>query len=152
MNRFHKIAVFSLLSSVLIYGISYCGDMDINSLVDSFQKATDLQKTKILSDNIGKDLSAGGIVSNAGEYDFFDTNEDIKGTYYQVTTEQQKTDNNTPYQVIFLFKDQDQASGIDKGEKLSRSGKIIKLTDERLQIAVWILCADLTDKDKALIK
>ncbi|MDP2904780.1 MAG: hypothetical protein Q8O22_00580, partial [Candidatus Omnitrophota bacterium] len=95
---------------------------------------------------------ASGIVSNAGEYDFFDTVNDIQGTYYQVITGQQLTKNNTPYQVIFLFKDKDKAQNVDRGQNIQKDGKIIKIDDERLQIALWIFCGDMSDKDAALFK
>lgn len=133
-------------------GLCYCGGMDIGSLVDDFSKATDLQRAKILEDNIGKDISAAGVVTNAGEYDFFDIVNDIKGMYYQVATEVQKSNKNIPYQVVFLFKDRDKVRNIDKGQRVQKDGKIIRILDERLQITVWLLCGDLTDSDKALFK
>jgi len=151
MSKLLKIFVFFVLA-IMFYSLSHCSTIDINSLVDDFQKATDIQKTKIVSDNIGKELSAGGIVSNAGEYDFFNTVDDARGTYYQVVTEQQKTGSDAPYQVIFLFKDIDKVSGINKGQAFQGSGKIVKINDERLQTTVWIFSNDLTDKDKALLR
>jgi hypothetical protein len=135
-----------------IYSFSYSEALDIGGLVDSFQKATDLQRDQILKDNLGKEIASGGIVSNAGEYDFFDTVNDFKGTYYQVSLQQQKTKNNTPYQLIFLFKDKDKVRDINKGQNIQKDGKIIRIIDERLQISVWIFCGELTEADKALFK
>ena len=151
MSRFLKCLVL-LTSIFLFYSFSYCETKDINSLVDDFQSATDLQKEKILSDNIGKDIFAKGTVANAGEYDFFNTTEDIKGTYYQVLTSQQKTKNNTPYQVIFLFRDKAKASDVSKGQDLQSNGKIIRISDERLQISVWLFCGDLSDEEINLFR
>lgn len=142
------VLIFILGSSIF----SYCKSVEIAELVDNFQKGTSLQKDQLAKDNLGKEISAAGMVSDAGEYDYFDTATDLKGTYYQVITEQQKTKNNIPYQVIFLFKDKDTVKDIDKGENIQKEGKIIRITDERLQIAVWIFCGELTEKDKALFK
>ncbi|MCK9604554.1 MAG: hypothetical protein M0R66_09370 [Candidatus Omnitrophica bacterium] len=152
MNRSAGIVIFSL---VLIFGVcslAYCQAIDIAKLVDDFQNATDLQKGQILKDNLGKDISAGGMISNAGEYDFFDTANDFKGTYYQVMTEQQKTNKNTPYQLIFLFKDKDEVQDMNKGTKIQKDGQIIRILDERLQISIWLFCGDLSEDDKALLK
>ncbi len=143
---------FFLLFTLGVYRLSYSETVDIEGLVDNFQKATDLQREQILKDNLGKEIASSGMVANAGEYDFFDTVNDFKGTYYQVSLEQQKTKNNIPYQLIVLFKDKDKAKDINKGQFIQNSGKIIRILDERLQITVWIFCGDLTEADKALFR
>jgi|GEM_PF-750262 len=150
-----KITLACVLSLICIFGagaFTYCAALDIADLVESFQKSTDLQRDQIAQHNLGREISAAGIVSNAGEYDFFDTVNDIRGTYYQVITVQQLTKNNTPYQVIFLFKDKDKAQNIDRGQNVQKEGKLIRIDDERLQIALWIFCGDMSDKDAALFK
>jgi len=152
MNKIISYGAFILIFLFATCGLSYSEAMDIGKLIDSFQGATDLQRNQILQDNLDKEITAGGIVDNAGEYDFFDTVNDVKGTYYQVSTEQQKTKNNTPYEVVFLFRDKDKAKDINKGQSIQKDGKIIKINDERLQIAVWIFCGDLIEADKALFK
>lgn len=111
----------------------------IEGLVDNFYKATELQKKQILKDNLGKEASGGGKVSNVEEYDLFDTTNDLKETYYQVTTEPQKTKNNVVYQLIFLFKEKDAAKDINKGQDIRKDAKITRIIDERLQISVWLL-------------
>ncbi len=143
---------FFLIFIFAVTGISYCVGLDIGELADSFQKATDLQKDQILKDNLGKEISAAGLAGNVGEYDFFDVTADIKGIYYQVSLQQQKTKNDTPYQVIFLSKDRDKVMAIDRGQDIQKDGKIIRIIDERLQIAVWIFCGELTENDKVLFK
>jgi len=150
MGRLFKTFALSLCFVSLACGFSYCDTLDTEGLVDSFQKATDLQREQILKDNSGKEISASGIVTNAGQYDFFDAANDIKGTYYQVITQQQKTKNNTPYQVVFLFKDKDRVKDVEKGQAIQKDGKIIRVLDERLQISVWLFCGELTEKEKAL--
>jgi hypothetical protein len=152
MKKIIKIFTFFLTFVLVVISFSYTAQMNIAELVDNFQKATDLQKNQILNDNLGKEISASGKVANVSEYDFFETVNDIKGTYYQVSTEQQKTSNGVPYQVILLFKDKESVKDIDKGQSIQKDGKIIKIDDERLQIAVWLLCGDLSEKDKTLFK
>lgn len=150
-----KKIIFSMLFLLIISGTAsfcYAETMDIEGIIDSFQKATDLQKGQILADNIGKEISSGGMAGNVDEYDFFDTVNNIKGSYYRITTEQQKTKNNTPYQLVFLFKDKESVKDIDKGQSVQKDGKIIRIMDERLQVSVWIFCGELTDKDKGLFK
>lgn len=152
MRKIMMSGAFSLIFILGFFSFSYSQALDIGGLVDNFQRATDLQKTQIVKDNLGKEVTAQGTVANAGEYDFFDTVNDFKGTYYQVSTQQEKTKNNTPYQLIFLFKDKDKAKDIDKGQNIQQTGKIIRISDERLQISVWLLCGELTESDKALFK
>ena len=144
--------VFSLGFLLGLGKFAYAETTDIAGLVDNFYKATDLQREQILKDNLGKEVSAGGKVNNVGEYDFYDMANDLKGAYYQVTTESEKTKNNVIYQLIFLFKDKDKAKDIDRGQNVQKDGKIIRITDERLQIAVWLFCGELGENDKALMK
>jgi len=152
-EKMKKILLGGFISLVLILGFGkfgFCAGLNIEELADNFYKATDLQREQMLKDDLGKEISANAKVSNAGEYDFFDTNSDVKGTYYQVTTDLQKTKNNTTYQVIFLFKDKDKAKDINKGQSIQKDGQIVRILDERLQISIWIFCGELTEKDKAL--
>lgn len=152
MKKIIKTCALLLTLTFGIIGFSYAAATDIAELVDSFQKATDLQRDQILEDNLGKEVTASGTVSNVGEYDFFDVATDFKGAYYQVSLEQQKTKNNTPYQLIILFKDKDTVKDIDKGQGFQKDGKIIRINDERLQIAVWLFYGSLTEGDKTLFQ
>ncbi|MDD5196748.1 MAG: hypothetical protein PHV92_03905 [Candidatus Omnitrophica bacterium] len=152
MKKILLVSAFSLAVLLGLNRLSYAAAMDIEGLVDNFYKATDLQKTQVLKDSLGKEISCAGTVSNAGEYDFFDTTNDLGSTYYQVSTIPQKTKNNVTYQLAFLFKDKDKVKDIDKGQHIQQSGKIIRILDERLQISVWIFCGELTQEDKTLFK
>ncbi len=152
MERAIKTYAFFLIFVLGIISSSSCKTLDMGELVDNFQKATDLQRIQIVKDNLNKEISCQGTVVNVGEYDFFDVTNDIKGIYYQVTAEQQKTKNNVPYQLIFLFKDRDEVKDIEKGQNIEMSGKIIRINDERLQISLWLFCGELTENDKALFK
>ena len=150
-----KIVKIYLVILALIFtgaGLLHAAATDIADLADSFQKATDLQKNEILKDNLGREITVSGVVSNVGEYDFFDVASDSKGIYYQINLQQQKTKNNTPYQVVLLFKDRNAAKDINKGQDLQKDGKIIRINDERLQIAIWLLYGDLTEDDKTLFQ
>lgn len=152
MKKLIKTCAFSLIFALGIISSSYCEALDIGELVDNFQAATDLQRVQIVKDNLSKEITGRGRVVNVGEYDFFDVTNDIKGIYYQVTTELQKTKNNIPYQLIFLFKDRDKVKDIEKGQNIEMSGKTIRINDERLQISLWLFCGELTENDKALFK
>jgi len=150
MKKINLFFVFLCVVTASWAGLSYAEATDIQGLVTSFYKATDLQREGILQSNLGKDISGSGAISNVGEYDFFDTGTDFKATYYQVSTALQKTKNNIPYQLIFLFKEKDKVKDLNKGNKFKSEGKVIRILDERLQITVWLLCADLTEKEKSL--
>jgi len=150
-----KILAVLLLGFIFILGAKsniFAQANGITELVDNFQKATDLQRSQILEDSLGREISVSAIVSNVGEYNFFNTADDIGKIYYQVSTEQQKTKNNVPYEIVFLFKEKKQIKDISKGWTMQQAGKIIRIIDERLQISLWLLCADLTEEDKVLFK
>lgn len=127
-----------LILAGAIFSLTAYAAIDLEGLMDNFQKATDLQRQAIVKDNLNKEVSASGKVNNVGEYDFFDIVNDIKGIYYQVSLEQQKTKANTPYQVIFLFKDRDKVKDLDKGQNFQKDGQVIRILDERLQLSVWL--------------
>lgn len=151
MRRIFTISLF-FLAFFVMSGLSHCRADDISNLVDTFQKSTDLQRNQLLDDNLGKDFTAGGVVANVGEYDLFDIVNDTRGTYYQVITQPQKTTNKVPYQVTFLFKDKNPIENINRGDNFQKDGKVVRIDDERLQIAVWLLCGELTEKDKSLFR
>jgi hypothetical protein len=152
MKHNYKTYLMVLAISLGAHRVCPAQGEDPGVLVDSFQKATDLQREEILKENLGKEISASGAVSNVGEYDFFDIASNLKGNYYQVSTQLQKTKGGTPYQVIFLFKDKEKLTNLNKGQDLQKDGKIIRLLDERLQITVWLFCDELTEDDKLLLR
>ncbi len=152
MNKITRIVIFTVLYITCISGLSFCEPINIAQLVDDFKNATDLQRTQIVNNNVGKELSASGKVVNVEEYDLFDTTNDVKGEFYRVSTETQKTSGSTPYQVYFMFKDKDKVADITKGENITKDGKIMQINDERLLISVWIFCAELNETDKVLFK
>jgi hypothetical protein len=130
----------------------YCADMNITEVVDQYKHATDLQRQELENKFIGKKIICGGIVENVGEYDFFDITNDTGGKYYKVLVLQQETANKVPYQIVFLFKEKDRVRDINRGEAIEKEGNIMKIIDERLQIAVWIYDGELTSREKDLFK
>ncbi|MCX5712781.1 MAG: hypothetical protein NTY47_06980 [Candidatus Omnitrophica bacterium] len=152
MNKLFKISFLAALPIICLAGLSYCATIDIPQLVDNFKNATDLQRTQIINDSIGKEVTGTGKVINAEEYDLFDTTNDVKGVFFRISTEAQKTPNNTAYQIYFLFKDKDKAADADKGSTVTKNGKIMQINDERLLISIWVYCAELSDTDKTLFK
>jgi hypothetical protein len=149
MKTFRVTASLTLITVLLLTCLSFAQNQNINALVNKFYKATDVQREQILQENLGNDYLGSGIITNVAEYDFFDTGTDFKARYYQVSTQLQKT-GNIPFQLIFLYKDRDKVKDINKGDKFQAQGKILRILDERLQITIWILCGELTEKEKIL--
>jgi hypothetical protein len=137
---------------LLIASFGYCADVNIGELVDQYKHATDLQKRDLEKNFIGKIISGSGTIENAGEYDFFDVTNSTGGKYYKVLALQQETANKVPYQLVFLFKDKDRVKDMNRGELIEKEGNIVKIVDERLQIAVWIYNGELTDRERELFK
>lgn len=149
-----KICIAILAATVFlsITCVSHCEDINIGDLVDQYKHATDLQKQELEKNFTGKRISGSGTIDNVGEYDFFDITTDTGGKYYKVLAQQQETANKVPYQIVFLFKDKDRVKDYNKGQRIEKEGSIMKIIDERLQIAVWIYDGELTQKERDLFK
>ena len=141
-----------MVTALLIASFGYCADVNIGELVDQYKHATDLQRQELEKNFIGKKISASGSVENVGQYDFFDVSNDTGGIYYKVLLSQQATENKVHYQVVLLYKDKDSVRDIDRGQAVEKEGNIVKIVDERLQIAVWIYNGELTDRERELFK
>ena len=148
--------IMKILSlSVIILSIAsfgYCADVNIGELVDQYKHATDLQRQELEKNFVGKRISASGTVENVGQYDFFDITNDTGGKYYKILLQQQETANKVPYQIVFLYKDKESVRDINRGQAMEKEGNIVKIVDERLQIAVWIYNGELTDRERELFK
>jgi len=145
--------IFSLMMIILsIASSGHCADMSIGEIVDQYKNATDLQRQELEKNFIGMKIPASGTVENAGEYDFFDAASDTSVKYYKVSLEQQETANKVLYQIVFLYKDKESVGDINRGQTVEKEGTIVKIVDERLQIAVWIYNGNLTDKEKEIFK
>jgi len=126
--------------------------LDSGDLINRFSKATDIQKKEIVSEVFGQETVGGGVVANADEYNFFDEKKDLTAKYYRVTTLPQKTDAGVKYELIFLFKDRVTVESLTKGENIEFAGNIVKLVDQRLQIDLWLYCAEITPQEEELFK
>ena len=140
------------LVALFIASFGYSANVNIGELVDQYKHATDLQRQELEKNFIGKKISASGIVENVGQYDFFDISNDTGGIYYKVLLQQQVTQNNVPYQVILLYKDKDGVKDINRGQAMEKEGNIVKIVDEKLQVAVWVYNGELTDRERELFK
>ncbi|MDD5594954.1 MAG: hypothetical protein PHY94_01795 [Candidatus Omnitrophica bacterium] len=150
MKAIFKGFIFTLFFVAILSLPCFAQALEVNSLVDQFKQATDLQREQIKKDDFGKDLTASGIVANVEEYNFFNEKKDLTRKYFRVTTTEQKTPSNTTYQVNFLFKDLTAVKDMNKGEKKELTGKIIKILDERLQISLWLYIGELSAEEKEL--
>ncbi|MDP2929890.1 MAG: hypothetical protein Q8O01_07525 [Candidatus Omnitrophota bacterium] len=147
------IRIFSVFMIVLLAAsFACCAEINIGELVDQYKHATDLQRQVLEKSFIGKRITVSGIVENVGEYDFFDITNDTGGKYYKVLVQQQETANKVPYQIVFLFKEKSRVLDINRGEPIEKEGNIMKIIDERLQIAVWIYDGELTSRELDLFK
>jgi len=144
------ISLALVVLSVTPFG--YCADLSIEEVVDQYKHATDLQRQTLDQNFIGKRLSVSGTVENVGQYDFFDITNDTGGIYYKVLLQQQATQNMVPYQIVLLYKDKKAVEDINRGQSIEKEGNIIKIIDERLQIAIWIYNGEFTDRERELFK
>lgn len=144
------ISLTLIILSITSFG--YCADVNIEELVDQYKHATDLQRQELEKNFTGKKISASGTVENVGQYDFFDISNDTGGIYYKVLLQQEITQNKVPYQVVLLYKDKESVKDINRSQTMDKEGNIVKIVDERLQIAVWIYNGELTDRERELFK
>ena len=145
--------IISLAVTVLlIASFGHCADLTIGEVVDQYKHATDLQRQELEKNFVGKKISANGTVDNVGQYDFFDISNDTGGVYYKVLLQQEATQSSIPYQVVLLYKDKESVKDINRGQVMEKEGNIVKIIDERLQIAVWIYNGELTDRERELFK
>lgn len=145
-------AALALVIALSASSFSRCEAITIEELVDQYQHATDLQKRELEKKFIGTTITAGGVVENVGEYNFFDINTDTGQIYYKVLTQQQETVGKTPYQVVFLYKNEDRVKDISKGFRMDKEGTIINIVDERLEISVWLYEDEITPREKLLFR
>ncbi len=140
-----------VIGTILLSSLSFCAKAEtITDVVDQFKQATSLQRAQIVNDYFGTTVSGEGTINNVEEYNFFNEKKDIVYKYYRVTTNEQKTARGILYQVIFLSKDFGAVKDLDKGQSISRKGKIIRILDERLQISIWLYDGELTAEEKEL--
>lgn len=144
--------ISAALFALLVASSGYAADINISELVDQYKHATDLQRQELEKNSFGKRTSVNGTVDNVGRYDFFDISNDAGGTYYKVLLQQQETVNKVPYQIVLLYKDRDTVKDINRGQAMEKEGNVVKIIDERLQIAIWIYDRELTSRELELFK
>ena len=150
--RIAAIIIISAMSLVFMTGSSFCQEAGMEGLVDRYVKYTDLQRTQADKEYPGKKMDVEGIVSDVGEGKTFDVANDIERVYYTVTTDVVKTPAGNAYRAILVYKDIKRVEGIDRGQKISFSGNIIRVVDEKLYISVWLSADELTPEERALFK
>ncbi len=130
----------------------FCKEVSVSTLVDRYRSETDIQKSDILKDYSSDKIDISGVVSDVSSEDTFDVVNDVKRDYYKVVTEIENTDKGNPYRAILIYKNEDNVKNINKGDKITFSGSIIKVVDEKLYLSVWLTADDLTEKEKSLFK
>lgn len=131
---------------------SFCQDISIENLVDKYNSDTDIQKKAVVSEYLGKNITVSGVVSDASDENTFDVVNDITRHYYKITTDVANTPAGNPYRAILIYKDINKVKDIDKGQKVSFAGNIIRVVDERLYLSVWLSADVLTAEEKELFK
>lgn len=106
--------------------------------MDRFYGATQIQRDEIRDMYVGADITAGGIISNVEDSSFFNTSDNVRENYFTVKTLVQNTDLGNPYEAVFFYKDQNAVKGLGKGERIEKSGKLLKIVDRGLWIYLWI--------------
>jgi len=122
---------------------SWCGAVEIDELADRYREATDIQRNEIEKVVRGQEILVTGMVKNAGEYNFFDEQNDIRKSFYRVVTDVQKTPQGTPYQISLLYKNANSVKRLSKGEPIKKYGRLWKLADDGLWISVWLYGEDV---------
>ncbi len=127
-----------LLFSVLFCASAHCEPIGAEGLVDRFYEATEVQRNEIRGLCIGEDIIAGGIISNVEDSSFFNTNDNVRENYFMVKTLVQNTASGNPYEAVFFCKDVNAVKGLNKGERIEKYGRLLKIVDRGLWIYLWI--------------
>lgn len=135
---------------VLVFKPVSAQDAATGALIDQLIQSSQIQKEAIISQNIGKRIIGGGTVLDVKAYDTFDGRTNTKATYYEVTTDVQNTDAGNPYQVIFFYKNKEDALKFNKGEKLVLEGSVIKIFDNRLWMELWLFPGELGPQEQTM--
>lgn len=151
MQRMIK-GIIAILFLIAAASFSYCEEISIEDLVSQYRHATDIQKAQLADHFRYSKMYASGAVQNVESWNAFDENKVKSVYYYRVTTMPQTAEDGTQYEINVLFKDEDQAKLIDKGQEIHVEGTFLKIIDERLIVSVWILSGEMTDLDKEMLK
>ncbi|MDD5427639.1 MAG: hypothetical protein PHI58_00160 [Candidatus Omnitrophica bacterium] len=147
-----RIVAILLFISFAVIPSLFCEDVGIDRLVDRYKNDTDVQKAEVVKEYLGKKISVSGMVNNVSSENTFDVVNDIERNYYKVVTDVENTAAGNPYRAVLIYKNKDDAAKINKGQKITFSGNIIKITDDRLYISVWLSADELTEHEIGLFK
>lgn len=139
-----------LVFSVFSFKVTNAQDAATGALIDQLVQSSQIQKDTIISQNIGKRIIGGGTVADVKDYDTFDETTNTKATYYEVMTDVQNTNAGNPYQVIFFYKNKDDALKFNRGERLVLEGSVLKIFDNRLWMELWLFPGELGPQEQTM--
>ncbi|MFA6321105.1 MAG: hypothetical protein WCY36_04530 [Candidatus Omnitrophota bacterium] len=147
-----RIMAVLLFFSFVMVSASFCEDADIAKLVDKYKSDTDIQRAEVIKEYMGRKIAVSGTVSDVRSENTFDIVNDVERDYYKVITDVENTPAGNPYRAVLIYKNMETAGKINKGQKIDFSGNIIKVTDDRLYLSVWLSADELTEHEKELFK
>ena len=147
-----KIVAILLFISFAVIPSLFCEDAGITQLVDKYKNDTDVQRAEVVKEYLGKKITVSGTVNNVSSENTFDVVNDIERNYYKVVTDVENTAVGNPYRAVLIYKDQATVEKINKGQKITFSGNVIKVSDDRLYISVWLSADELTEHEIELFK
>ena len=147
-----KITLMVFLLSFFYLRSAFTQTVGVAELVDQIKQSTEVQGAELIGQYKGKKLSGGGVVLDVKQYNAFDERTVKNQAYYEVITEVQKTAQGNPYQVVFFYKNKDDAAGINKEQKLNQKGIVLKIFDTRLWVAVWLYQGEYGPEEEVMFQ
>jgi len=136
-----KILGLTLTLFLLIILLSFKSEANtsVESLVDKFMSLTEVQQKSYAERIEGSIIVYGsGRIEDVTDSSWLDIYEEAEG-YYRVIIEPQETSKGNLYDIIFCFKDLDEVKNFNKGDRIRKVGKLLKITNWRGWVSVWIL-------------
>jgi hypothetical protein len=152
MNYIAKVLAAAVFFSLFTATSSFCQEASIAQLVDKYTKDTDLQKMGVVKEYLGRKIAVSGAVNNVGEENTFDVVNDVERHYYKVILDVANTPAGNPYRAVLIYKNMDKVKNIVKGQSVVFSGEIIRVSDDKLYLSVWLSADKLTDQERELFK
>lgn len=131
------------LCAILSFSVLFCASarsepIGAEDLVDRLYEATEVQRDEIKDLYVGENIIAGGVIGNVEDSSFFNTKDNVRENYFTVKTLVQNTAAGNPYEAVFFYKDRDAVKGLNKGERIEKYGRLLKIVDRGLWIYLWI--------------
>jgi len=127
-----------LLFSALFPAGARCEPIGVEGLVDRFYEATEVQRGEIRDSSIGENIIAAGVIDNVEDSSFFNTADNVRENYFTVKTHVRNTASGNPYETVFFYRDRNAVKGLNKGERIEKHGKLLKIVDRGLWLYLWI--------------